>query len=147
MFILLGISDQRYITYFEKIFQIFVMGCNTIFLIVMMTGILCIYCVAKKSYNSLIKFGSEHDISNNIRMIHNARLLNIALRLILLVACNVLTWLPFMIVFVLLLGGQNVHENVQQWVVVLGLPLCASTDPILYNLATLKTSLHRAKQA
>ena len=77
----------------------------------------------------------------------NFRLLKVSLKLALLLLCNMLTWLPFMIVSILLQAGVNVHENVQQWVVVLGLPLSASTDPILYNLAYLKTYLHRAKQS
>ena len=115
-------------------------------LLVMMISMLSIYHVVKKSYDAIGKVGNRHYNSHNSRDNHNSRLINIAMRLLLLLMCNLLTWVPFMIVSVLLLGGSSVHENVQQWVVVLGLPLCASTDPILYNLAALKTYLSKVMQ-
>ena len=103
-----------------------------------------IFLVVKNSFNTLMKTGARSD---KLHSTHNARLIKVALKLALLLFCNILTWLPFMLVSILLQAGENVHENAQQWVIVLGLPLCASTDPILYNLANLKTYLHRAKQS
>ena len=141
--IILGTSDQRYITYFEQIFQNFIIICNTVLLMVIAVCMGCIFFV-KKSLNTLMKIGAR---INKLHSNHNAKLRKVAFKLALLLLCNVLTWLPFMIVSILLQAGVNVHENVQQWVVVLGLPLSASTDPILYNLANLKTYLHRAKQS
>ena len=142
--IILGISDQRFITYFEQIFQIFIIICNILLLIVMTVCMGFIFLVVKNSFDTLMKIGS---CINKLHSTHNARLSKVALKLALLLLCKILTWLPFMIVSILLQAGQNVHENVQQWVVVLGLPLCATTDPILYNLANLKTYLHRARQS
>ena len=70
-------------------------------------------------------------------------LLHVGLKLISLLICNVLSWLPFLIVSILLVSDVTVHENILQWVAVLGLPICACTDPILYNLASFKTYMSK----
>ena len=146
MCILLGMSNHRYITPFEQIFQIFIICSNLVLLIIMIICMFCLFNIVKKSSNAIAKFDTRHEQSQNPGLIHNRRLSNIALRLLLLLVCNILTWLPFMFVSALLLGGENVHDNIQQWVVVLGLPLCASTDPILYNLAAIKSYICKAKK-
>ena len=70
-------------------------------------------------------------------------LIHVGLRLMLLLICNVLSWIPFLITSILLVNGIAIHENVLQWVAVLGLRICACTDPILYNLASLRAYIKR----
>ena len=65
------------------------------------------------------------------------------MKLSLLLVCNVFTWLPFVAVSILLLCKVSVHDSVVQWVIVLGVPLCSCSDPILYNMATLKSYIKK----
>ena len=74
-----------------------------------------------------------------------SRLRRACLKLFMMLVCNAFTWLPFLIVSILLLCGIGIHESVLQWVIVLGIPLCATTDRILYNMATVKSYFNKKK--
>ena len=134
MCIFFGVSQRRVITNFERIFQITFICLNFMLLNVLsisMFGIM--YIVAKSSHAISEVSGKKSE------KLQQARLHRTCFKLSLLLVCNVFTWLPFLVVSVLLLSGIDVHEYVLQWVIVLGIPLCATTDPILYNLARLKS--------
>ena len=98
----------------------------------------CIFSTVIRSYHSRKQLGSSRSGQK-----HHVMLLRVGLKLLLLLVCNVLSWLPFLIVSILLVCGIGVHENVLQWVAVLGLPICVCTDPILYNLASLKAYVNK----
>ena len=106
-------------------------------IVAMAVSMIGIFCIVFKSYHSVIKLSGQSAKSQR------GRLISIGLKLLLLISCNILTWLPFLTISLLLLTGVSVHENVFQWVVVLGLPICASTDPILYTLASLKSQIKK----
>ena len=136
--IFFGLSHQRLITNFERLFQITFICFNVLRLIVLSISMFGIMRVAAKSSQALIEIsGQKH------AKFYNARLQRTCFKLSMLFICNILTWLPFHIVSILLLTGISVHENVLQWVIVLGIPLCATTDPVLYNMATLKSYLNK----
>ena len=74
--IILGTSDQRYITYFEQIFQNFIIICNTVLLMVIAVCMGCIFFVVKKSLNTLMKIGAR---INKLHSNHNAKLPKVGL--------------------------------------------------------------------
>ena len=131
MCILQGISEQRYITQMERMFQMVTLTFNAFCVFVLMISMVCIFIIVSKSSRSVAKVGGQQGKSKD------RRLIKLGLRLLLLLICSVITWLPFIIVSFLLLTGITVHENVLQWVAVLCLPICASTDPVLYSLVSL----------
>ena len=97
-------------------------------------SILAIVHAIRKSNVAIRKASGQHNVK-----LHEIRFRSACLKLSLLLVCNVFTWLPFLIVSILLLSGISVHDRVVQWVIVLGIPLCSSSDPILYNIATLQS--------
>ena len=132
MCILLGISDQGFKSTLEYIFQVIFVSMNMIFLAVIIVSMASLFHKVIKSYQLVVRTSGKHAKYQNIRLIHTG------LRMLLLLVCNVFTWIPFLAVSIMLLCGLPVHENVLQWVVVIGIPICACTDPILYNLASLR---------
>ena len=135
MCILLGISDQGFKSPLEYIFQIIFVSINFIFLAVIIVSMASLFHKVTKSYQLVVRTSGRHAKSQNMRLIHTG------LKMLLLLVCNVFTWMPFLTVSIMLLCGLPVHENVLQWVVVIGIPICACTDPILYNLASLRAHL------
>ena len=132
MCILLGIPHLGNITLLEQILQIVYICINMMLLFTMMISMIGIFCIVLKSYRRVLKTSGQHVKSQEGRLIHTS------LKLLLLFTCNGLAWLPFLIVSTFLLGEIPVHEDALQWVIVLAVPVCASTDPTLYNLASLK---------
>ena len=139
MCILLGIAHQRYVTHLEYALQIVFIIFNMCFLLTIVVSMLCLFYYIRRSYRRVVRSSGQHAKS------HNVRLMRTGLKLLLLLVCNVLTWFPFLIVSILLLSGISVHENVLQWVVVLGIPICSCADPILYNLASFKALFSKLK--
>ena len=142
MCILLGISPahQRYITDLENVLQIVLIVTAMLLLFAMIVSMATLFHISVKSYRSVIKIGGKQIKSQKMRLIH------IGFKLLLLLNCNVLTWIPILTVSTLLLVGIPVHETILQWVVVLCLPICAITDPILYNLPSIKAYINRNKK-
>ena len=136
MCIFFGLSHQRLITNFELSFQVAFICFNVLLLTVLSVSMFGIMRVAAKSSQALKElFGQKY------AKFYNTRLRRTCFKLSMLFICNVLTWLPFLIVSISLLSGIRVHENVLQWVIVLGISLCSTADPILYNIAALKSYL------
>ena len=130
--ILLGVSNQRYVTDLEYMFQMMLISCNLMFLIVIIISMACIFHTVAKSNRSIREVDGDTVSSLDVL------LARVGLRLLLLLVCNVLSWLPFLIVSALLVSGISVHENILQWVAVLVLPICACSDPTLYNISSIK---------
>ena len=135
--ILLGISHLGNITLLEQVFQGVFISINMMLLLAMMTSMICIFQIVHRSYRRIIKASGQRVKAQEARMIHTG------LKLLLLLACNYLTWLPFLLISILLLCGIPVGEVVLQWVIVLAVPICASTDPILYNLSSLRAQMKK----
>ena len=143
MCILLGISQshQRYVTALEHVLQIVLIVVAMLLLIAMMVSIANIFRICAKSYLSVLNIGGQRVKYREMRLIR------IGIKLLLMLVCNVLTWIPILIVSTLLLMGIPVHETILQWVVVVGLPFCAITDPILYNLSAIKTYINTNRKS
>ena len=139
MCILLGISSahQRYVTDWEHALQIALIVATMLLLFAMTVSMANIFHITVKSYRSVIKTGGQLAKSRKMRLIH------VGFKLLLLLSCNVLTWIPILTVSSLLLVGIPVHEVILQWVIVLCLPICAITDPILYNLPSIKAFIKK----
>ena len=142
MCILFGVSHQRNITPLEYIFQVLFICLNLIFLFVIVISMALIFHRVIKSQQLVAQSRGRHEKSQNVRLIRTG------IRLLLLLICNVLTWIPFLTVSIVSFCGLNVHDYILQWVVVLGVPICAGTDPILYNLVSLKAriTVHETRQ-
>ena len=134
MCILFGISQshQRYVTKFEYVLQIVLIVATMLPLFVTIVSMASIFYISLKSYRSFINIGGQQVKSRKMQLIHTG------FRLLLLLSCNVLTWIPILTVSTFLLMGIPVHEVILQWVFVLGLPICSITDPVLYNLPSIK---------
>ena len=137
MCILIGISHLGHVTQFERIVQIVGISINMLLIVSLIVSMIGIFHIALKSYHSVIKVSGQRVRAQRARISH------MGLKLLLLVSCNILTWLPFLTVSILLLAGIPVYEGIIQWVVVVGLPICASTDPILYTLSSLKGQMKK----
>ena len=137
MCILFGISHIGNTFDWESIIQIVCISMNMILILAMIVSMSCMFHIILRSYCSVMRTSGRRVKSQELRLIHTG------FKLLLLLACNVLTWLPFLTVSILLLREIPVHENVLQWVVVLCIPVCASTDPILYNLTSLKAQMKK----
>ena len=138
MCIFFGMSQRKFITTSEHVFQITFICLNFMLLNVLSISMFGIMRIVAKSGHAIREVSGKKN-----EKFQQARLRRAFFKLSLLLVCNVFTWLPFLIVSVLLLSGIVVHENVLQWVIVLGIPLCATTDPILYNMARLKSFLEK----
>ena len=132
MCILLGISHQRYITSLEYFIQPVFISVNGLFLFMIIVCMSCIFHKVIQSNKSVVQTSGQQANSQNVRLIR------IGVKLLVLLVCNVLTWIPLLTVSVMLLCGINVHENALQWVAVLGVPICACTDPVFYTLASVR---------
>jgi len=133
MCVFLGVLHKRYITFPELLVQGLLIGVNTICLLMMIGSAFSMLYIVTQSLRSVTKTSGQKVKARE------GRILKIGLKLMLLVFCNVLTWLPILVVSTLLLQGTtDVHEAVLQWVAVLGLPICACVNPVLYNLASFK---------
>ena len=138
MCILLGISHQRFVSWAEELFQMITIVFNVMVLMLMIISKFAMFVIVRRCYQLLVRASGQSAKSQT-------RLVRTGLMILLLLVCNVLTWLPLLTVSALLLCGTDVHENALQWVAVLGLPICACTDPILYNLASLRTYMSKRK--
>ena len=138
MCILFGISPsyQRYISDLEHVLHIILIVATMLVLIVTIVSMANMFSISVKSYRSVINIGGQHNKSRKMRLIH------IGFRLLLLASCNVLTWIPVLTVSTFLLVGLHVPDIILQWVVVLGLPICSITNPILYNLPAIKAYIN-----
>ena len=134
MCIFFGVSNQRLITNFEVIFQIGFICINIFLLIVLSSSMLSIIRIVITSNHVIIASSGQQNVK-----FQKSRLRRACSKLFMMLVCNVFTWLPFLIVSILLLCGIGIYESVLQWVIVLGIPLCATTDRILYNMATVKS--------
>ena len=138
MCIFFGLSHQRFITQTERSFHTAFLGFNVLLLIMLSYSVFGIARVVAKSNLAIKEAGGQLNVKAYKRRFHRA-----CFKLSLVLVCSVFTWLPFLIVSILLLSGVSVHDSVIQWVIVLGIPLCSSSDPILYNMATLKSYINR----
>ena len=134
MCLFFGVSHQRFITQIERAFQSIFLGFNMFLLATLSFSIFGIARAIAKSNTAIRKVSGQQNVKLQEKRFHRA-----CFKLSLLLVCSVFTWLPFLIVSVLLLSGISVHDSVLQWVIVLGIPLCSSSDPILYNMATFKS--------
>lgn len=137
MCILLGITDQRYVSDFERAFQGVFITFNVLFLIIMTISIVGILYIVTKSHWSVRKVNGQRMEARNVKIIH------LGFRLLLLFICNVVSWIPFLTVSMLLVFELTVHVSVLQWVVVVAVPICACADPVLYNLSIMKQYINR----
>ena len=119
--------------------QIVLIVSAMLLLLIMMVSMANIFHISVKSYRSVIHTGGQQVKSQKMRLIH------IGFSLLLLLSCNVLTWIPILTVSICLLMGVPVHEVILQWVLVLCLPICSVTDPILYNLPSIKAYVHKRR--
>ena len=142
MCIFLGISQsyQKHVTNLEHALQIVFIIINTLLLLVMVISMVTLFYFIAKSYFVVMRTSGQRVRSQEVRLVH------IGLKLLLLLACNILTWLPFLTVSIILHTGTTVHENVLQWVIVLGLPICACINPLLYNFASIRAHLKENKK-
>ena len=98
MCILLGIPHLGNITLLEHILQIVYISINMMLMITMMISIIGIFHTVLKSYRRVMKTSGQHVKSQEGRLIHTG------LKLFVLLTCNGLAWLPFLIVSTFLLG-------------------------------------------
>ena len=129
MCVIYAVSHQKRLTLtVETVLESILLLVNSLclyFTCVSMVGILQVYL---KSQKSLDKITSAKKRSNT-------KSIQVSIKILLVVTCNFLSWLPVLTVSLCLLLGVKVHEVVIQWVVILSLPISAVTDPILYNIA------------
>jgi hypothetical protein len=136
--ITLGISkDYTHISIVEFIYHLVFITCNCVLIVVIMTSMVYIFFVIVRSSRSVKQSGGSQ--SNSRR----TPLVNVGWRLFLILMCNIFSWLPFLVVSSLLIAGEKMHDYIIQWFVILGVPICALTDPFMYNMATLRTYINR----
>ena len=124
MCIILGISHGRFVSYFEYVFQII--------LVIIDTAMLCVICIC-----ALVILIKTYQSQKNIQSADSkglSRMHRLFKKLMLLLFCNMLCWIPILTIACILLTEGNVHEDVFAWMTIIIIPISATTDPFLYNI-------------
>jgi hypothetical protein len=138
--ILIGLSKHYHgISSLERVFQVLFIVSNVMILGLIVVSMAYVFTVVAKSARSVMQVGGDQNKARN------SNLMIVGRRLILLLVCNVLSWFPFLMVSALLLAGIRVHDYVVQWIVILGVPISALTDPFLYSIASMKVYIKNKK--
>ena len=128
MCIIMAISNLENVSKFEYLFQWIVIVldlCLLIIIFVSMLGLLSIISASSKSVQEMIS--SRSDITQK-------KTARAERRVVMLLVCNAICWLPLLTMYVLMLIGIQIHENVLVWFTIVLLPICATTDLLLYNI-------------
>ncbi len=125
MCLILALSQKTTITLFEYIYQI-----GTITLDVACLMLLCIcsasILIISSSSNRKCQQMSANSPTNRI-------IVKLAKKIIILIFCNALCWIPILTVAALLLLNVNVNENIINWIAILIIPISSTTNPFLYS--------------
>ena len=129
---ILGISHKRYVSPFEFYFQISVVVINILVLITLCSSTVWLCCIIYQSHKDVNYLASQTGVVNN------SRVLQLGIRLLLLIMCNVVCWIPILTVSCLLLLDIAMHEDVMIWLAILIIPISSTANPFLYNAHVFK---------
>ena len=130
--IIYGKSRDLEISLVEQILQFIIITANFLCILVICGSIAAVFHIITKSIKSVKKIGANRSGSNGNQVA------KIGIRLLLLLLCNLLSWIPLMVISTVLLSGVNVREVLLQWMITLLLPISSSTNPVLYSQAAFK---------
>jgi hypothetical protein len=134
-----GISNNyQHVTIFELAYQLLFIGCNSVIVAIIITSMVYMYIVIIRSGQTVKRVAGGRGSKSR-----NTMLVKIGRRLFLILICNIISWLPFLVVSCLLLAGVRMHDYIVHWVTILGVPICALTDPFLYNICPLRSYINR----
>ena len=130
MCIILGISHKRNVSWLEYIVQVAVVTFNASCVLVLTTCTLGLYFLTVHSTRNVPQLSK--------RSYHDAKNQKLLIRILLLVLCNIICWIPILLICILLLFDIAIHENIINWMVVLIIPISSTTNPFLYNIHIIK---------
>ena len=129
MCIVYGMIFKRSISTFEYLFQVIVIIINTVSLVSMFMSSAVLFYLVKRSIHSIKGFSRDAKVTRSKKTV-----IRLGGRLLLLLMCNAICWVPTLVISLLLLGQTEVHEVTSQWMALLLIPFAAFADPVLYNL-------------
>ena len=128
MCIILGIAHGHNVSYFEYIFQIILVAINAT----------CLFIICICAFNILfVAYQSQRSVQSMSGM-ELSRTQKLAGKLLLLLFCNLLCWIRILSIAGMLLSKGNIHEDIFAWMAIIIIPVCATTDPFLYNVHIFK---------
>ena len=132
MCIILGISHQRHVSEYEQIFQVVVIGVNSVLLLSLCAGIFAMFITVYRSQKKITGLAGKTPMKAQKRTSKTGG------KLMLLLFFNLLCWIPIICIAGILLSEVNVNGDILSWLAALFIPISATTDPFLYNIHIFK---------
>ena len=141
MCILFSMSHGQALHLFDYIFYVIFLICNTVLAAILLFSGLGIYKKVKMSDKCISKMSGSQHASRSRRTMSNLKI-----RLGLLLSLNLISMVPVNVIMILTLAGLGVDDTWQQWVVVLVVPICSVTNPLVYNLVAINMFWEKKKR-
>ena len=139
MCVLFIILHRQNVNNVEYYFQVTYVVFNLVCLLVLFASSVGLFNVVMKSARSLHRLRAHTKTSCGKKF--KSKTVKVGSRLVVLLGCNAVCWIPVLIVSSLALAGVQIHEQVLQLMVILVIPLGAMLDPLLYNSHLFKNYL------
>ena len=127
MCIILGLSHQRHVSAYDYVFQILLIIVNSVLLFSLCVCMIAIFIKVYKSHKAVTSVSG----TGSSQAQHRIR--KLGARLTLLLFANLLCWIPIICIASLLVADAKVHDDILSWLAAFFIPICATTDPFLYN--------------
>ena len=127
MCIIMPFYYQEHASVLHVIFQRVILAVQLCCLFVILLLICTCLKVIYSHRNQMRRRNSPEQIFNMMR----------GTRVLVLLVCNTICWLPFLSIYLITQIGISLHKDVIEWLTILMLPICASTDPVLYNIGSI----------
>ena len=141
MCVLIVILHRQNVNNVEYYFQVIYVVFNLLCLLVIFASSVGLFNAVMKSAQSLHNFRAHAETSRGKKL--NSKTVKVGSRMVVLLGCNAVCWIPVLIVSSLVLAGVQIQEQLLQWMVILVIPLGATLDPLLYNSHLFKNCLKR----
>ena len=128
MCVLFIISHSQHVQTIESYFQIIYVVINVLCLLCFFASLVGLFNTVMKSSLSLTK------LQGNMRNKAQARIVKTGLKLVVLLMCNAICWVPILVESTLILVDVKISEQILQWMVILVIPFSATFYPVLYNM-------------
>ena len=113
------------VTQVEYVFQMVLVVLNISWLIVLGASSAVLFHILLKSHRSRQAMTSKRS--------SGGKMIRIGIMVLLLVTCNACCWIPVLTVSLLFFFGFQIHGSINIWIVILVIPISATTNPFLYN--------------
>ena len=133
MCIMFSVSQSQTLLSYDYVSYTIFLISNTMFICVLLVSGVGIYNKVNLSSESISKMSGSKRAEPN-----RAKITNLKIRLGVLFCLNVICVVPVLVITVCSLSGTSVDDTWQQWIIVLVVPITATTNPLVYNIVAIK---------